>query len=140
MKFDFEKQAQDKSNEELLQIYHDFDEYQDEYLEIVLKELDRRGVDLSHLKLRKQHKEAFMSEQLEKGKPGDPIYITIGFVSALFGGLIGIIAGYVYSQSKNKDWGDGTFYYYDLKTRNLGIGMMVLGIFILIVSLVYKLT
>jgi hypothetical protein len=73
MKFDFEKQVQDKSNEELLQIFHDFDEYQDEYLEIVLKELDRRGVDFSHLKLRKQHKEAFMSEQLEKGKRGDSV-------------------------------------------------------------------
>ena len=140
MKFDFEKQVQSKSNEELLKIYHDFDEYQDHYLQLVMEELDKRGVDFSDLKLRKHHKETFMLEQSEKGRPGDLVFIVLGFVSALFGGLLGIIAGYVYSQSKNKEWGDGSFYYYDLKTRNLGIGMMALGIFVLVVGFVYKVT
>jgi hypothetical protein len=140
MIFDFQSQVRDKTNEELLKIYSDFDLYQDEYLEIVVKELDKRGVDFADLKLRKHHKESFMLEQLEKGKPGDPVFITIGFVSALFGGLIGIIAGYIYSQSKNKEWGDGSHYYYDLKTRNLGIGMMVLGFFVLVIGLLYTIT
>jgi hypothetical protein len=55
------------------------------------------------------------------------------------GFFLGIIAGYVYSQSKNKEWGEGTYSHYDLKTRNLSTGMMLLGIVVLVISLVYKL-
>lgn len=140
MGFDFQKRIENNSDEQLLHIYSNFDQYQDEYIDIVSKELDRRGVDFTNLKLRRRHKEEFMLAQLEKGKPGNPVYVTMGFVSALFGGILGIIAGYVYSQSKNKEWGDGTHYYYNLKTRNLGTGMMLLGIVVLIISLVYKFT
>ena len=140
MVFNFQNEIENKSDDELLKIYRDFDQYQEEYIEIVAKELDRRGVDFSNLKLQRQHKEAFIAEQLEKGKPGDPVYITLGFIFAFFGGLIGIIAGYVYCRSKNKELGDGTHYYYDLKTRNLGTGMMLLGISVLVISLLYKFT
>lgn len=140
MNFDFQSQIKIKTDDELLNIYRDFDQYQDNYLEIVSKELETRGIDFTNLKLRKQHKEEFMLEQLEKGKPGDPVFITLGFISALLGGILGIIAGYVYSQSKNKDWGDGTYYYYDLRTRNFGTGMMLLGLFVLIISFLYKIT
>jgi hypothetical protein len=66
-------------------------------LEIVSGEMEQRGIDFTDLKLRKQHKEAFMLELTEKGKPGDPVYITLGFISALLGGVLGIIAGYIYS-------------------------------------------
>jgi hypothetical protein len=140
MSFNFQNQMHPKTDEELLNIYYDFDQYQDEYLEIVSEEMEKRGIDFTNLKLRKQHKEAFMLELTEKGKPGDPVYITLGFISALFGGVLGIITGYMYSQSKNKEWGDGTYYYYDLKTRNLGTGMMLLGFFVLIISFLYKVT
>ena len=140
MTFNFHNQVQSKSNEELLNIYADYDQYQDNYLEIVSDELEKRGVDFSSLKLRRQHKEAFIAEQLEKGKHGDPVFITLGFIVALLGGLLGIFARYFYCQSKNKELGDGTHYYYDLKTRNLGTGMMILGISILIISLLYKFT
>jgi|SRR6266498_2198038 len=140
MVFNFQNNIENKSDEELLKIYSDFDQYQDGHIELVSKELDRRQVDFSNLKLRRQHKEAFIAEQLEKGKPGDPVFITLGFISALFGGLIGIVAGYIYCQSRNKELGDGTHYYYDLKTRNFGTGMMILGISVLVIGVVYKLT
>lgn len=140
MVFNFQEQIGNKSNDELLKIYSDYDQYQDEYIEIVSKELDKRNVDFSNLKLRRLHKEAFIAEQLEKGKPGDPVFITLGFVSALFGGLIGIISGYVYCKSRNKELGDGSHYYYDLKTRNLGTGMMILGISVLVISILYTIT
>lgn len=140
MVFNFQEQVELKSNDELLKIYTDYDQYQDDYIDIVSKELDKRKVDFSNLKLRRQHKEAFIAEQLEKGKPGDPIFIALGFVFALFGGLIGIVAGYVYCKSRNKELGDGRHYYYDLKTRNLGTGMMILGISVLVISILYKIT
>lgn len=140
MVFNFQNQVQNQSNEELLGVYSDYDQYQDGYIEIVSGELERRGVDFSHLKLRRQHKEAFISEQLEKGKPGDPVFITLGFILALSGGLLGILAGYFYSQSRNKEMGDGRHFYYNLKTRNFGTGMMILGIAVLLISIVYKFT
>lgn len=74
MVFNFQEQVELKSNDELLKIYTDYDQYQDDYIDMVSKELDKRKVDFSNLKLRRQHKEAFIAEQLEKGKPGDPIF------------------------------------------------------------------
>lgn len=140
MQSDFQTQIENKASDELLQIYSDADQYQDDYIKLIEVELEKRAVDFTKQKLLNQHKESFMLQQAEKGKAGDLIFISLGYISALFGGLPGIIAGYVYSQSKNKEWGDGSYYYYDLKTRNLGTGMMSLGIAVLVTTLLYTFT
>lgn len=125
---DFYKQIESKTDEELLEIYLDSDKYQEEFIELVERELTNRKVDLTSYKLKKEQRIAYYSEIYENGIPGNTVYIVLGFISSLVGGLLGIVAGYVYSQSKHKDFGDGSFYLYDQKTRNMGIGMIALGI------------
>ena len=136
MNVDFEDQISNKSNDELLDIFLNSDHYQPGFVELAVQELDRRKVDITSHKQQKQHDEALLLEQMEQGEPGNPIWITLGFISALLGGLIGIVAGYVYSQSKNKEIGDGNHYYYDLQTRNLGYGMLLLGVTVFILAIV----
>lgn len=50
-----------------------------------------------------------VSKHLETGKAGSPLYIALCFVLALFGGILGIYAGYIYSKSKVKDVDDVNF-------------------------------
>jgi len=138
MKFNFQDQVTSKSTEDLLDIYSNGDQYQEEYVRLIQNELAKREVDLTTYNLKKQHKEIFMKKLAENGKAGDPVFIALGFISALLGGVLGIAAGYIYSQTKSKELGDGTHYYYDEKTRKLGSGMMVLGIVVLIFTIVLK--
>jgi hypothetical protein len=92
MEFNFQEQVEKKSDEELFYIFLNSDQFQQSFVELAESELIKRGADLTKYQIQKQHKEDFILAQLEKGKPGDPVYITIGFISALFGGLLGIIA------------------------------------------------
>jgi hypothetical protein len=138
MNVNFEDQILKKTNDELLDIFLNSDHYQRGFVELAVQELDRRKVDITSYKQQKQHDEVLLLEQMEEGEPGNPIWITLGFISTLLGGLIGIVAGYVYSQSRNKELGDGNHYYYDLKTRTLGYGMMLLGITVFIFTIVLR--
>jgi hypothetical protein len=133
---DFQNQIESKTEEELLEIYLHSDQYQSEFAELVEQELTGRKVDLSSYKLRKEHRIAYYTELYKDGRPGNTVYIILGFVSALLGGFLGIWTGYVFSQSKHKEFGDGSFYVYDQKTRNMGIGMMALGIMAFMIELV----
>lgn len=133
---DFHNQIGQKTDQELIDIFLNDYQYQDEFAQLAIRELEERGVDLTSYRLRKQHKDAYILERLEEGRSGHPAYIVLGFVSALLGGFLGIVAGYIYCQSKHKELGDGTHWVYDLKTRNLGTGMMVLGIIVLILSII----
>jgi|GEM_PF-1361843 len=127
-----------KTNEELIEIYLKPENYQAHFVDLVIQELNNRNVDLSSYQLKKRHREDFYRNKYESGRPGNPTYITIGFISAMLGGLLGIYAGYVYSRSKHKYIGDGDYYVYDEKTRELGNYMMALGIVILLLVLGYN--
>jgi hypothetical protein len=127
MNMDFVEQVRRKTDDELLSIYIDSDDYQEEYVQEVHEELKRRNVVLDKFEKEKQEKQQAKDESMMQGKPGDPIYIALAFLSAFLGGLIGIIAGYIYSQSKHKDNPRGDFFVYDEKTRTMGYIMMVIG-------------
>ena len=135
MKFDFTEQIVNKTDQELIQIFTNPQDYQADFVKAVTEELKNRGINLGKYQQEKDEREKVKNEQLEKGKPGDPAYITVGFISAALGGFIGIIAGIVYSQSKVK----GTSYYvYDEKTRKNGIIMMFIGIFVSLILSIWK--
>jgi hypothetical protein len=132
----FQKQIESKTDDQLLEIYLNSDEFQSAFVELAQKELQNRKIDLSGYEIRKQHRIAYYSELYEKGRPGNPVYIIFGFIFSLLGGILGIIGGYTYSQSKNKEFGDGSYYVYDTKTRNLGIGMMAIGIASMVIEVI----
>lgn len=80
----------------------------------------------------KEKKTLISKHQLQAGKSGSPVYIFLCFILALLGGLLGIYAGYIYSQSKIKDSDDQEFYAYNEQTRQYGKIIMWLGIGVLL--------
>jgi len=135
MKFDFTEQVVNKTDQELIQIFTNPQDYQADFVKVVTEELNKRGINEEKYQQEKDQRERIKKEQLEKGRPGDPVYMTVGFISAGLGGLIGIIAGIVYSQSKIK----GTSHYvYNEETRKKGILMMFIGIFVFLILSIWK--
>lgn len=133
MSIDFKQHVATKTDQELIDIYISPDDFQENFVTAATEELDRRNVSLDQFKQKREQKEKIKKEQLEKGIQGDPLYMTLAFISAFLGGLIGIIAGYVYSQSKK----DG-HYVYNEKTRKQGKVMLALGILVLLATLAWQ--
>jgi hypothetical protein len=130
---EFPEQIKRKTDKELINIYLNAHEYQPAFVELATGELGKRNISLDGYKQVKEQKNQKVSKQLEIGKAGSPLYITLCFVLALFGGILGIYAGYIYSQSKVKDIEGREFYVYDDSTRKLGKLMMLIGIIAIII-------
>ena len=132
MNFDFQEQVSQKSSGELLDIYINSDDYQEDFVNTVFEELQRRNIPLENVERQRKKKHQTKDESMLRGKSGHPMYIALGFISAFLGGFLGIVAGYVYSQSKHKGNPRGDFYVYDEKTRAKGYVMLVVGIIVLL--------
>jgi hypothetical protein len=77
---------------------------------------------------------------LEQGKKGNELYIFLGFASAILGGLIGFVAGYTYSQSKQYGPSGERYYVYDKQTRDNGRIMMIIGVLSILITMIWKLS
>lgn len=104
-----------------------------EFIEQVKAEIIRREMDIQGLDALKSQKELRTEEKLAQGRQGNPIFIFICFVIALLGGLGGIIAGYVYSQSTHVAPSGRKYYVYDEGTRKNGKAMMWVGTGMLVI-------
>ena len=133
MSINFKEQVETKTDQELIDIYINPDDFQESFVTAATEELNRRNVSLDQFKQKREQEEKIKKEQLEKGIQGDSLYMTLAFISAFLGGLIGIIAGYVYSQSKK----DG-HYVYNEKTRKQGKVMLAIGILVLLATLAWQ--
>lgn len=136
----FHEQIIKKSDQELLDIYVNSDDYQAEFVKLADQELTKRRIPLEKYRIEKEAKSHSSIELLQQGKKGNELYIALGFLSALLGGLIGIIAGYTYSQSKHNGPSETQFYVYDKPTRDKGRIMMIIGIFALLITMIWKLS
>ena len=127
MSLHFQNKIQEKTDKELIEIYIHSDQYQQAFVDFALNELKQRNIDLSayaHIKTREEIKPIqFAGKEIA----GDSVYIIIGYVSALLGGILSIIMGYYYSNSRHKIEGSKEYYVYDKNTRELGAGMMIIG-------------
>lgn len=137
---DFQEQIISKTDQELLNIYVNSDEYQDEFVNQTYQELIKRGVPLDKYKKEKEIKSRLAKELMEQGRKGNELYIVLGFVSAFLGGLIGIIAGYVFSQSKQVAPSGESYYVYKKQTRDNGRIMMIIGIFAFLITMIWRLS
>lgn len=140
MDIDFKEQIATKTDQELIDIYVNQEDYQDSFVNAAVEELTKRNISPDTYQQERITQERIKQEKLinetpEKGIPGNPIYVGLAFISAFLGGLIGIIAGYIYSQSKKEG-----HYVYNEKTRIHGQIMMIVGIFVLIATLVWQAT
>lgn len=135
----FEEQITAKSNQELIDIYINPDAYQPAFVNLAYAELTKRGLDLQeYAKLKaanvQTHLESF------KEKKGDELFITLGFVIALLGGIFGIVIGYIYSQSRQLTPSGEKLHVYDKPTRDKGRLMIIIGFFSFVIFGMLKLS
>lgn len=135
MEFDFVSQIQQKSDAELNDIFINAKNYNPDFIRLVEQELHKRDISLDTSIQVREEIQQIDDEQLAIGKQGSPLYMFICFVLAIFGGLIAIYAGYIYSQSKTIGNNGQSFYVYNKQTRELGNIMMWIGIGVLVLVL-----
>lgn len=124
MKFDFSHQIKQKTDKELTDIYINAGDYNPDFVKLAEEELQARNINLSGSAKQKAIVDQTAFDQLKEGKDGNRVYIFICFILAIFGGLLGIYAGYVYNQSKIKTDDGKSYYAYNKETRQLGKLMM----------------
>jgi hypothetical protein len=134
MEFDFKDQLKAKTDEELTDIYVNQDDFQKDFVSAAVEEMKQRKINIEEFQKQKELKEIRNLEKKSTGIPGNPTYITLAFISAFLGGFIGIIAGYIYSESKKEG-----YYVYDEKTRKYGKIMFIIGIFVFVAAIAWKL-
>jgi hypothetical protein len=127
MKFDFTDQIKQKTDKELTDIYVNAKDYNPDFVKLAEEELQARNINLAGSTKQREKVEQAVTEELKQGRDGNPIYIFLCFVLALMGGLLGIYAGYVYSQSKINIANGESYYAYNKETRRLGKLMMMVG-------------
>lgn len=131
MQFDFGDQIRKKTDQELTDIFINAKDYNPDFVRLAEDELSRRNISLDMSKRVKETTSYVDNKRLSEGKPGSPLYIFLCFVLALLGGVIAIVAGYIYGHSKTKNAEGQSFYVYNEQTRQLGKIMMWLGIAVL---------
>lgn len=137
MQPDFTQQINNQTNQQLTDIYKNPSDYNPEFIKLVEKELQLRSIDLETYSEVREQNEELRKKQLQQGKKGSPLYIFLSFILALLGGLLGIYAGYIYSQSKVKE-NEEQYYVYDEQTRHWGKIIMWTGIGIFLFILLVR--
>ncbi|HEV7622365.1 MAG TPA: hypothetical protein VGO09_11550 [Flavisolibacter sp.] len=139
MKADFIDKVENKTNEELVNIYVNPWDYQQDFVDLAYNELIKRKVDLVKINEEKSASEKAMDIELGEGKAGDQFLIVIGFISALLGGILGILIGYRFNRSMHHKNTVKDYYIYNQKTRDLGSIMMAIRAIVLFFSIIYRL-
>ena len=135
MKFDFTDQIKEKTDKELTDIYIHARDYNPDFVKLAVEELQARNISMGNSTQKREMVDQLAIDQLKEGRDGNRVYIFICFILAILGGLLGIYAGYIYSQSKIKT-ADGELYYaYNKETRQLGKIMMWVGIAAIVIIL-----
>jgi hypothetical protein len=132
MNFDFSEQIKQKTNEELIEIFTHPKNYSPDFIALAENELVKRNVNIDNAKQERLKFEGENNQATYTEKSGSYLYIFICFLLALLGGLLGIYAGYIYSNSKIKDEHGIEYYVYDKQTRDLGKIIMWIGIAVLL--------
>ncbi len=114
------------SIDELKEIVEHPDEWSNiDYL-LSLEILKERGIEFNKTELENFKKQRISeSRKLDKAHP---FWIVFGFISSVFGGIVGIWMGHYYWRSTNKDLTGKKYFAYNQKVRNTGLTMFLLGI------------
>lgn len=127
MQFDFKEQVKKKTDQELREIFIHAKDYNSKFVRLTEEELDLRNINLETSQRIKETVDDTGNRRLSEGKAGSPLYMFLCFAAALLGGVIAIVAGFIYGHSKTTDSEGKTHYVYNEQTRQLGKIMMWLG-------------
>jgi len=131
--------AGSKTDPELREIYIYRERFDKDFFPFVKAELQKREADLELLDAQRAVHVSAEINVLERGKTGNPAYIFICMALAIFGGLLGIFAGYIYAYSTTTGIDGGKFYVYESETRRWGRIMFFTGLAVFSVILIWKL-
>lgn len=134
----FKYQVKQKSNDELVNIFIKSRDYQAEFIKVVEEELLKRNIPIESISQIKDQADDISDAKLKMGEQGNTLYIAICFLAALLGGIISIVAGFIYAYSKRKTLQGEDVYYYNEQTRKYGKWMLAIGSFFFMLSLWLK--
>jgi hypothetical protein len=113
------------TDKELLEVLENYDEWSKTDFIYAQKLLKNRGIEISTEEIEKlKEKKIIKLSMPEKGKAG---WMILGYISAFFGGIIGIFIGHhLYKFKKQLPNGDKV-YAYDINTRKNGFWIYYIG-------------
>ena len=133
----FQEVVENKSNDELLKIVYQFDEWSPKMLEAIEHELATRNILPTDISIRKQQTTEIEEEQLLKGKEASIIGQIVGWIAVF--GFLGIFIGYHYTFSKVRSKYTNTQYFrYNEDSRKMGSYLFYSSICLSVIALFYK--
>jgi hypothetical protein len=113
------------SDEELLGMFHKPDEWSRKDIALAQKILKERGKEINKEEIVTLRGKRFA--QLREPEKADRVWILVGWIGALAGGVVGLIMGYHYWSFKKTDPDGNRFFGYDVQSRKTGYRMFVTG-------------
>lgn len=108
-----------KTTDELVSIYVNASDYKKEFEELSIDELKNRNYDISTLLVKNETEKMIIKEGVEGS------HIFLGYVLAVFGGIIGLIVALNYMNKKLQMANGEKLYKYNQNTRKKGRNMLV---------------
>jgi len=124
------------SNEELIDVIEKIDEWNKFDVELALKLLNERGNEITTEQINELRKQRII--ELSKPEEGQNIYIIIGYISALLGGLLGVFIGWHLLTYKKTLPNGNRIYAYSEKDRKHGNRILILGAVFIVVWILYR--
>jgi hypothetical protein len=114
------------TNEELREVIEKADEWSKEDYLLSIKILKERGetIDEEELKRLRERRVA----EIRRPEKAKTVWVVIGYVSAVFGGIFGVFIGYAFWKSTKTDPTGKKVYVYEEKSRVAGKNMFWIGI------------
>ena len=116
----------DFTDAELMEVIERSDEWSREDFLLSKQILNDRGTHIDEEQIERIKLKRY--QELTQTERGEPLWLVIGFVSAILGGLPAIFIGLSYWKLQKNDPNGQKFYGYDEWTRNLGKWMFWIGI------------
>lgn len=116
----------DFSDDELYGILEKFNEWSITDVMLAQKILNERGKNVSNESVQEIKNKRI--DELRKPEKGHKGWLLFGFVSAFFGGLVGILIGHHHFRSKKTIPTGEKVFTYDAETRKIGLIIFCLGI------------
>jgi hypothetical protein len=109
-------------------------------IDLLLSEkiLNDRGVEINHTSIKIANNERF--EELATPKKGLDIWIALGYIFALLGGLLGLMIAYSVIKVKRNLPDGSKIYEYDHSTRNHAKVIFALSLLVISILLILQLS
>jgi hypothetical protein len=124
------------SDEELIDVIEKSDEWNKFDVELAHKLLKERGNEITDEQINEIKKQRIV--ELSKPEEGQNIYIIIGYVCAILGGLLGIFIGWHLLTYKKTLPNGNRIYAYSENDRKQGNRILILGGIFIVIWILYR--